>query len=58
MKLLKDSRKEEIVLALLTGQSGITIDGVEVSLNPLKNDTTKRKEVEANKVAESILKLL
>ena len=58
LKFVKDTRKEQIVEALLTGQKMIIIDNVEIILNPLKRDTHKRKEAEAKVVAEQILKLL
>ena len=58
MTFLPDTRKQDIVSALMTGQRKIVIDGIEVLLQTLKRDTVKRKEIEANKQAEQILKLL
>lgn len=58
IKFLKDSRQEEIVIALLTGQRNIYIDGTEIILKPLKRDTRAAKEREAIKVAKEIISIL
>lgn len=58
MTFIKDTRKQDIVSALMSGQTKITIDRVEVILKPLKRDTIKRKEKEAEKQADEIIKLL
>lgn len=58
MKFIEDTREQDIVQALLTGQSKITIDRVEVFLKPLKIDTSYRKELAAKKEAKEIIKLL
>ena len=55
---LPNADKEKIVTALLTGQKKIKLNGIEIILNPLKRDTAKRKEIEANKMAEEIVKLI
>lgn len=55
---IQDTRKQDIVTALMSGQSKVHIDGVEIILKELKRDTTKRKQREAEKQAEQIIKLL
>lgn len=55
---LPNADKEKIVTALLSGQKKIKLNGIEIILNPLKRDTAKRKEIEANKMAEEIVKLI
>lgn len=47
-----------IVTALLTGQKTAIFNGIEVRLKPLKVDTQKNKEREANKIAAEIIKLI
>ena len=50
---------EEIMVGLLSGQRKITLQGIEVDLNPpLKHDTRKNKEKEARKRAKAIVKIL
>lgn len=58
MKFIKDTRKEQIVKALLLNQRMIVIDKVEIFLKPLKRDTLQNREKEANQKANEILKLL
>tara|TARA_R110000796_G_scaffold59008_5_gene135959 strand:- start:10208 stop:10384 length:177 start_codon:yes stop_codon:yes gene_type:complete len=58
MEFLKDNSQEEIVSALMSGQSKVTIGNVEFKLKPLKRDTTKNREREAVKIAKSLSKLL
>ena len=58
MEFLLNNDKEEIVTALLTGQKKIKLNGIEIILKPLKRDTTKRKRVEAEKIAQSIIEVL
>ena len=48
----------EIETALLSGQSKVTIHGIEISLKPLKPDTTACKQREAKKRANEIIQLL
>jgi len=50
---------EKIIVALLLGQRRITLQGIEIELNPpLKHDTRKNKEKEARKRAKAIVKIL
>lgn len=58
IKFLPDTREQDIVSALLSGQNKIVIDRVEIFLKPLKRDTKLAKEREAKKVAKSIVKIL
>lgn len=58
MIFLPDTRKQDIVNALLSGQSKITIDGIEVFLKVLKRDTRYNKEKEAKAQADKIIKVL
>lgn len=58
IKFLPDTREQEIVTALLSGQRKVYIDGIEVMLKPLKRDTRFAKEREAKKVAKEIISIL
>lgn len=50
VKFLPDTRKQEIVSALLSGQRKVYIDGVEVILKGLKRDTQNTiEEVDLSK---------
>tara|TARA_R110000851_G_scaffold165253_2_gene310181 strand:+ start:829 stop:1020 length:192 start_codon:yes stop_codon:yes gene_type:complete len=49
---------QDIVSALLSGQKDIKLNGIEVKLKPLARDTQKRREIEANKMAEDIIKVI
>ena len=50
---------ETITTALLSGQRRITLQGMEIDLNPpLKNDTRKNKEKEARQRAKQIMKII
>lgn len=50
--------KEQIVGALLSGQSKIVLNNVEIILKPLDSDTRKRKEAAAAQQADEIIKVL
>ena len=58
IKFLPNTDKETIVSALLSGQKNVTIDGIEIILKPLKRDTQKNREREADKIASKLIKLL
>ena len=58
MKFLPDTRKEDIVNALMSGQTKIVIGNIEVFLKPLKRDIKSKKEKEAKVQAEKIIKAL
>lgn len=58
MKFIKDTRKQDIVSALLSGQSKVTVDGIEIFLKALKRDTRFNKEKEAKAQADKIIKSL
>jgi len=58
VKFLPDTRKQEIVSALLSGQRKVYIDGVEVILKELKRDTQKAKEKQAETMAAEIINAL
>ena len=50
---------EEIMVGLLSGQRRITLQGMEIDLNPpLKNDTRRNKEKEARQRAKKIMKII
>ena len=50
---------EAITTALLSGQRKITLQGMEIDLNPpLKHDTRRNKEKEARQRAKAIVKIL
>jgi len=50
---------EAIETALLSGQRRVTLQGIEIELNPpLKNDTRKNKEKEARQRAKHIMKVI
>ncbi len=54
----KDTRKEDIITALLSGQKGIVIDNIEITFKPLSIDTRWSKEKVALKQAEELIKIL
>lgn len=58
IKFLPDTREQDIVTALLSGQRKMYIDGVEIILKPLKRDTRFSKEREAKKFAKGIISIL
>ncbi len=58
MKFLQNTDQAEIENALLSGQSKIVINDIELILQPLKRDTLKNKEREAKKIAANLVKLL
>lgn len=49
---------ENIVNSLLCGHRKTTVNGIEIELRPLKRDTYKNREREAQKRAKEILKLI
>jgi hypothetical protein len=55
MKFLPNTDYEQIVTALMSGQKTLTLDNVEIHLEKLSHDTKRRKEIQANKMAEEIL---
>lgn len=58
MEFIANNNVSDIISALMSGQNKITLDNVELILKPLKRDTTKNREREAAKVANSLAKLL
>lgn len=50
--------KRILVDALMSGCSTVTVSDVEFRLKPLKRDTLKNREREANKRADELLKFL
>ena len=53
-----EEQKQILINALLSGCSVVTVDNVEFKLKPLKRDTLKNKEREANRRAEELVKFL
>ncbi|MCB0448427.1 MAG: hypothetical protein KDD03_13150 [Gelidibacter sp.] len=49
---------DTICIALLCGHRKTTVNGIEIELQPLKRDTAKNREREAQKRAKEILTLL
>ena len=58
MIFIKDTTKEQIVNAILSHQTFIVIDRVEIILKPLKRDTSYYRNISANKQADKIIKAL
>jgi len=58
MKFLPNTDHEQVVGALLAGQKIVKIDGTEIHLETLTRDTRKRKEEQANIMAEEIIQAL
>ena len=55
---INDNRKQGIVDALMSGQTKLIVDGIEIVMKPLKRDTRKRMLKGAEKQADKIIKLL
>lgn len=49
---------EAIQTALLSGHRSVTVNSILIELRPLKRDTQKNKEREAEKRAKEIYKLI
>jgi hypothetical protein len=58
MIFIKDTTKEQIVNAILSHQTNIVIDRVEIILKPLKRDTSYYRNISANKQADKIIKAI
>jgi len=58
MEFFKNVDQKDIENALLSGQSKVTINDIEISLSPLKRDTLKNKEREAKKIAEHLITII
>jgi hypothetical protein len=54
----KDKDMEQIVNSLLCGHRKTQVNGIEIELLPLKRDTLKNREREAQKRAKEIMNLL
>ena len=55
MKFLPNTDHEQVVTALMSGQKSLTLDNVEIHLEKLSHDTRKRKQAQAERMAEVIL---
>ena len=58
MEFFKNVDQKDIENALLSGQSKVTINDIEISLSPLKRDTLKNKEREAKRIAEHLITII
>ena len=58
MKFIEDNTQEQIINALLSHQTIIVIDRVEIILKPLKRDTSYYRKIAATKQADKIIKVL
>lgn len=58
MTFLADNREQILVNAFLANQTKVEINRVEIFLTPLKKDTYKNREKEAEKKAQEIINIL
>ena len=58
MTFIEDNKEQLITDALLSGQTKLYIDRMEIRLKPLKRDTFLNRERQATVQAQQITKLL
>ena len=58
MNFQPDDNEQKIIDALMSRQTKVKINQIEIVLKPLKKDTYKNREREAQQRAKQIIKLL